>query len=350
MGDAPPIAADHAVVMDVVESPGIGSGPNRRTIIRSGQWVREERAYADRTETAYADLAAGTTYRIVRDPAGAVQRLTVERYRAGDRVHAVSRAATGRRDNALGEACEIWAITGQYYHVESCETADGIQLWSRFPSPGAGPDIFAARAISIERRPVRPEEVRPPADFFRLAPWPTLSATGQAGYEVRLVSTTRGEARVQVRRQRADSGSGRSDSDDGTRYFWASNGIARYSYRAEADGRPIKLEVELRSASPFGGAFRRLDRWVPVRDRRVRTVLGERCTWQDETSIQSTDIHYECRTRDGIPLMLEDDWHWDDVTDIWTARSLARRALTEGDMAPPPPAVDWAAWGVAPRQ
>ena len=346
----PPAAADHVVVMGVVESPGIGSGPNRRTTMRSGQWVREERAYADRTETAYADLAAGTTYRIERDPAGAVRRLTVERYRAGDRFHAVARAATGRRDTALGEACEIWTITGQYYHVESCETADGIQLWSRHPSPGAGPDIFAARALSIERRPVRPEEVRPPPDFFRLAPWPAVSAGGEPGYEVRLVSTTRGEARRQVVRRQGDAGSARSDSDDGTRYFSAGNARAHFYYRAERDGRPIELKVELWSASPFGGAFRRPDRWQPVRGRRPRTVLGERCTWQDETSIQSTDIHYECRTADGIPLMLEDDWEWDDVTDIWTARSLDRRPLTQADMAPPAAAVDWAAWGMAPRQ
>lgn len=76
-------------------------------------------------------------------------------------------------------------------------------------------------------------------------------------------------------------------------------------------------------------------------------MLGERCTWQEDTGIQLSDAHYECRTSDRVPLMLEDHWHWVDAIDIYTARSLSRRPLGSHVFAPPAAAVDWAAWGVA---
>jgi hypothetical protein len=344
LADAPPFAVDHVVVMDVRESACIGCGDNRRTIVRAGQWVRVESVYADRTETLYADLATGTSYLIVRDRTGVVQRLKVERYSENDVFDLRHRAPTGRRDSALGQSCEIWTISGQYYHEESCETVDGIQLWARFPSPGGGQDIFAVRAISVDRHAVRPEDVRPPRDFFRLAPWPVLAENGQAGYEVRLVSTTRGAARQQVRRRQGGLRSGQNDSDNGTHDFGASSPLSHYFYKTEADGRPLTLEVERWSASHFRRDARLVERWERLDGRPTRTVLGERCTWQEDTSFRSTDQHYECRTGEGIPLALEDHWDWDSVVDRWTARSLLRRPLSEADISPPAPAVDWATW------
>lgn len=344
LADAAPFAVDHVVVMEVRESAGIGSGDNRRTIMRTGQWARVESVYADRTETLYADLGTGTSYLIVRDRAGVVQRLKVERYSEDDAFDLRRRAPTGRRDSALGQACDIWTITGQYFNEESCETADGIQLSARFPSSGGGQDIFAARAISVERRAVRPEEVRPPRDFFRLAPWPVLAENGQAGYEVRLVSTTRGSAREQVRRRQGGSGSGYRDSDNGTRDFGASSPISHYFYKTEADGRPLTLEVERWSASRFRREARLAEQWERLGGRPTRTVLGERCTWQEDRAFLSTDQHYECRTGDGIALALEDHWDWDSVVDRWTASSLRRRPLSGADFSPPAPAVDWATW------
>ena len=337
--DLPAAAVDHVVIMEVEESVCITCGAHRRTLTRSGSWVREERVYADRSETYYSDFASATSFRVVRNRQGEVVKLSAERFRDKDDYRATSRAATGRYDTTLGERCEIWALTSPFLKGESCETADGVQLWIRLGS------VSSARATSVERLPVGAGDARAPADFFRLAPWPKPPADGRGGYEVRLVSTTRGKPRREVLRRQGIWGSGRSDSDSGTSLFWAADESSRFSYTEGADGRPLALEVALWSASLFsndaGG------RWERVRGRSARTVLGERCTWQENVSIRSTDVQYECRTTDGIPLLLEHHWHWNSIIDLYTAASLVRRPLTATDMAPPPASVDWGAWGVA---
>jgi hypothetical protein len=257
----PPRASDHVVVMAVEESRCPTCAPQRRTIRRSGTWLREDEVYADRSETSFSDFASGTSVLIVREPTGAIRRLSVERMREGDsrRRH---RTATGRRDEVLGEPCEIWAISGENHVSESCETADGVQLRLRYPAYGGGADIESSQAISVERRPLRPGNVRPPADFFAHAPWPARTAAGNApAYSVRLVSTRRGEAREQIRRGQGNLGSGERDSDDGTRHFSGGDGTNFFSFDADADGRPIRLEVGRPDARY---RFRWREQWTPV--------------------------------------------------------------------------------------
>lgn len=281
---------------------------------------------------------------MVRDRQGAIVRLSAERALEPDAFGPHRREPTERYETLFGERCRIWVWSARFLNQESCETADGIQLWSRRLTSAPGKYLSSERAVSFERRPVRPVEVRPPPDFFQLAPWPKLTAGAGPGFEVRLDSTTRGE---QVRRRQGSLTSRRHDPGDGTHNFWGSNELGQYFYQADDVGRPVRLQVVLWSTPPLR-LPRPGDRWEAVAGRDARTVLGENCTWQEETSTRSTDAHYECRTADGIPLMLEDDWHWHDTTDVYTAHSLARRPLTEADVAPPAESIDWLAWGVVP--
>jgi len=352
--DAPPharhlptAAVDHVVVMEVREGMCLTCADHRSTIIRSGSWVREERTYPDRTETRYSDFGSGTSLLVARDPQGTVLMLRVERSIREGSWQRLRRQPAGRRDSALGESCEIWAVSGDYYSLESCETADGIVLWTRNPRY---PNLGSSRSLSVERRPVGPEEVRPPADLFDVAPWPQRAAdpSDGVGYEVVLTSDTRGTLRTEVWRRQGSlvSGWGEGRHDEGTS-FWAADGVSRFSYRVDAQGRAFELTVQ---RSDYGLRLVRGDRWERVSGRRPVRLLGERCTWQDETSIRSTDIHYQCRTADGVPLILEYDWHWDDTTDIYRARSLVRRPLTPADFSPPPEAIRWSTWGVDPSR
>lgn len=349
----PAQAADHVVVVE--QAAMHGSLARRREIRRSGPWLREETFARDRPGLSHSNFASGTTFQIARDPLGAILGVTASRDEPGEYFR-YRRTPTGRHDNVLGEDCQVWSLVrigdadGEGIEVQACETADGIQLWSRALSRRNGTLLSDERAISLERRPVQPGEVLPPADFFSRAPWPTLAGAGAArGYEVVLASTSRGRRLETVVRGQSGAGGSRSDDHiDGDRSYWATDGTRRLSYRAGADGRPLRLSVEVIEAASPRPVRLLSGRWEALPGRRAERVLGERCTWQEETSIRSTDAHYECRTADGVPLMLEDHWHWDSIVDRYRAERVARRPLTGADLSVPAAATDWASWGVAP--
>ena len=160
-----------------------------------------------------------------------------------------------------------------------------------------------------------------------------------------LTSRPGGVERTTVLRRQGNLRFNRQEGrDDGTLYFSGGDGTASYVYQVDPQGRATRLEAGLPRLRGWGGD----PRWEVVPGRRPRRVLGETCTWQDETSIRSSDIHYDCRTADGIPLMTETRWHWTGEVEIERARRLVRRPLTEADLTLPPEARDWANWGVAP--
>lgn len=345
--ELPAQSVDHVATMEVRESGCLSCRDHRSTIIRSGSWIREERTYPDRIEIRFSDFESGTSILFARDLEGAVLLFSVERAVAQASWRDLRRESTGNRDSALGETCEIWAIRGEYRDLESCETADGIVLWTRNPG---NPDLGTSRAVSIERRSVDPAKVRPPRDLFTLAPWPHLSAVlpEDMGYEVELTSNTRGSERTDLRRRQGHVASGWHEGrhDEGT-IFWAGDGTNQFSYAVDVEGRALSLSVQ---RSDYGFRLDGGGRWEGVPGRRPESLLGELCTWQDETSIRSTDIHLQCRTVDGVPLMLEHDWHWDDTTDVYRARRVIRRQLAAADLAPPPEATQWATWGIDPSE
>lgn len=339
----PARAVDHVVTMDERRADCATCPLHRRTIARSGSWVRDERTFHDGIETIYSDFASGTSFTLHRSRDGALETLLVERNFEPGGQYRVRREATGRRDNALGEPCEIWALSSALLGTatESCETADGIMLWNRYR------DRVSPRAVSVERRPVRPEEVRPPADLFALVQWPRLDreAVPGAGYEVVLTLRRRGVERTTILRRHGNLILNRQEGrDDGGVYLSAGDGTASYVYHVDPQGRATRLEAGLPRLRGWGGS----PRWEAVPGRRPQRVLGEVCTWQDETSVWSSDVQYDCRTADGVPLMTETQWHWTGEIEIQRARRVVRRSLTEADLTPPPEARDWANWGVAP--
>jgi len=337
----PARAVDHVVVLEERRADCSNCPLHRRTIARSGSWVKDERIDSQGSRTIYSDFASGTSFTLYRNRDGAVAGLVVERNFEPDGRYGIRRQSTGDRDVAAGEPCAVWtqfsAVIGT--ETKSCETADGILVRTRHLGR------VIADAVSVERRPVRPEEARPPADLFAMVRWPRFDRPEGMGYEVVLTSRSRGTERTSVlRRQGRLTSSRREGRRDEGLEFSASDGVTSYSYQVDPRGRAVRLNAGL----PRLRISDIPSRWEAVPGRRVRRVLGEPCTWQINAAFQSTDTHYQCRTADGVPLMLEDQWHWDSIVDVYTARRLTRRPLTEVDIAPPAAADDWATWGVTP--
>jgi hypothetical protein len=339
----PTESVDHVAVMNDWRADCSNCQARRRTITRSGRWVKDETVELDGIVTIYSDFGSGTSITLRRNREGVLDTLLVERNFDPEPVGHLRRERTGRSDTALSETCEIWALTSALLGTatESCETADGIPLWTRHR------ERVYSRAVSVQRRIVRPEEARPPVDLFDQIGWPQLDlveAGSQSGYEVRLASRSRGVERTTVLRGQGHfrSGSREGRRDEGWHY-WATDGTSSYSYQVDRRGRAIRLE----GGRPRHRIGLGSPRWEAVANRGPVRVLGERCIWQEDMSFQSTDTVYQCRTDDGLPLMLEFDWHWDSVTDIYRARRVSRRPLRVVDVAVPHEAVDWGTWGVS---
>ena len=343
----PAAAADHVTVAEVPRSSCLTCDAHRRTVTRSGSWVRVDRVYADRNETDHSDFATGISLSIGRDRGGGVQHVIVQRGRPGE-WGALTRRATGRRERALGEECEIWSVTGGI--SQRRELRDGRRHPALEPASRKPRDGREVRAASFERRAVREEEVRPPADLFALAPWPRLEA-GRPGYEVVFAGPRHGEPAIQARRSQGSAGSGYRDREWGDgRSYWAGDGERFYNFDVDAQGRPLKLIVQLIDADPLRRRLRmREPRWERVPGRGPRSVLGERCAWQDDmtcgratrTSNAGRKRACRCCSRTGGT---------GPTPAIHRAQSLTRRPLTAANLAPPPAARNWARWGKSRRR
>jgi hypothetical protein len=346
---APPLAADHIAVMAVNRGHG-PPGEDRHMVMRSGSWIREERTSQGRTAFYHSELRAGVSIAYVRDPGGNISYFTVSRHPDDDQYHLMRRAPTGRSARALGERCRLWSTTrlneqpGEGVKWLSCETRDGIQLWTRAESMRSGSILRSARAISVERRRLRLEEVRPPATLFDLAIWldgarfPREAATR---YAVRFAAS-RGLPGTRIVRRQGDWTYSERPGADGGRSVTIENGVASYSYTEQADGRPIHLQLQRRPAGEPPAAE---GDWRLIEHRAAATVLGESCRWLVPVNVPTDTTHNECRTEGGVPLMLEEGG-WGSVT-RYTATDVSRAPLAADDFAPPDRSLDSAAWGIA---
>ena len=153
----------------------------------------------------------GTTFTHWRDDASGHRGLSIDRQPSANIDHYYRRIRTAERDHVLGEDCIVWrsepAVARPYQsHTLTCETADGIQLWSRTLSSGSAAVSGWSRTVSFTRRPVSAAEVRPPRHLLRWGSWRELApaagavtpASGpQRDYEVRLEgSAGREQARI----------------------------------------------------------------------------------------------------------------------------------------------------------
>lgn len=351
---APPVAIDHeaVVVSHRVSGSNTSAGQNERrhTIVRSGSWLREGGTADGRTGFAYSDFAAGISITYSSDADG-YQGLIIRRYADSDNYGLFQRRPTGTRERVLGEDCEIWRTTrvrpiaGAELDLLSCDTADGIQLWSRAVG-SRGVIIAESRTISFRRRPVRPEEIRPPADLLRWAHWRSLAAREPLpawlahrprNYELHLqggVDAYEGE-RERLLRSHDDWSYADTIRHRGDRSVRIDNRVIMVDYQADANGRPVALVIQ--RLQPGWSGWRA---YVAVDPPASESVIGEACTWSHQF-----DYRY-CVTADGLPLRIREHHHGL-MADL-TATRLIRRQPPLAAVMPPAEAFEWARWDVQP--
>lgn len=355
---APPAAADHEAV---VLSTTIGRPEERRqAILRSGSSLREQDGIGGDASVVHSDFAAGVRIGYSRI-AGAYDRVSIRRHSRTDLYNLYQRRATRRRERVLGEECQIWSTTriggnsGVELDLQSCDTADGIQLWSRAVG-SRGTIIAESRTTSFRRRPVSPGEIRPPADLLRWAHWRDLPVrgataswpTGRArNYELRLEGTRGGE-RQRVLRSRGDWTYTDRILGDGGRYLRIDNRIIGINYQADADGRPVSLDI---SRLPQGQVEADDSQThLPTEPAATERVLGETCFWSRQGTAQGVVVtsgeHRSCVTADGLPLKIYS--HHRVLSADVTATHLTRRPPPLSALMPPAEAFDWRRWGVRP--
>lgn len=348
---APPQAADHEAV--IVSNEGAGPDRERRqVVIRSGSWLREG-PIGGGGGAIYSDFEGAISIAFSRDEAGHYRSLAISRQPATDTFHLYRRARTGARERVLGEDCEVWNSArvgaGSDHEIDllSCETADGIQLWSRTVVRRTGAVIEESRTLSFRRRAVRPDEVRPPRDLLRWSYWRALAGTPvpvePAGHEIGLVMEgDRGVQAWRVIRRRGDWGYVATGDQDGTRRSSLDTPIIGIQYETEADGRPVRLTIHPQPPRPIAPAFE------PIPPPQSERVLGEDCVWSQPWSahgiVVTSGEQRECLTADGLPLRIFSAHHV--VSADLVATSVSRRAPSTESMLPPDAAFDWARWGV----
>jgi hypothetical protein len=335
---APPTAVDHRVVM------AYERGGGRITIRRSGDRLREddEDRESNYAVTTYTDLGTGLTVSLERGNSG--QTLSVL-YRGDPRGFTPERRLppTARRDSALGESCVVSRLVDDAhdgrYGTELCETADGIPLWTARWYAGRPEASMEARTRSLQRRPIRPEELRLPDLAAAAAPIlrAARNAPRAADYEVRFMPDSPYGRATFVRRH---GGLFLSESDEGqgVRQVVLSNDAGAISYYVDAEGRPYSLTIRTTPSEP--------ERWRPWPQYPAEQVLGEHCNWYvAETT--GLDGYLECHTTDGVPLRTKILAHYGESLTT-TATSVSRRPLTDAEVATLPGLFDWATWGVTP--
>jgi hypothetical protein len=329
-----------------------------RTLVRSGRWLRQGTA----SGATHSDFESGTSVTYARDEAGRYRYIAIGRTPTTDPDGRYRRERTGGRDRALGEECEIWRLvrvdSGAHGpEVLSCETHDGIELWTRTQGSDIRHIIIAeTRTLSFRRRPVAPSEVLPPADLLRWDYWfnlPPLSGApppprAPLEYELRLgPADDYAVERSRIMRRRGPWTYLERVRDHGIRSIAIDNRIVSLTYEAEADGRPIRLTLQRMPAMQLSNND--AVRYVRIAPPASEQVLGEPCFWSVPDwgrGVDTSGAHRFCLSADGLPLRISAHHHV--LIANLTATALSRAPPPFAAMMPPREAFDWARWGIRP--
>ena len=169
--DAPfaPVANVPDYVVTMVERPGDYS----RRVSHHGDWTRVDRMEGSNHFSTKYFSANGLAAIHIYSPLASV---SFERGGERSPYADTEPRRTGERQTHLGESCTVWDVrrdnggqaSGGLSHM-SCITDDGIELWNKSISRNSV--ISSAEATRVERRPVAPDDVRPPRALLMLDWW-----------------------------------------------------------------------------------------------------------------------------------------------------------------------------------
>jgi len=318
-----------------------GFRPGSMQILHHGNWTRTVTATDAQRATYYPADDGGRI--MVSD-----RSLSIVRGPEGSSLLDYEPRNTGERQTHLGESCTVWDVwrdkmrkPGESGNVHlSCVTDDGIELWHRTSSAYS---VVSVEATQIERRPVSPDDIKPPSSAF-VVDWPdgaTLPPTvvDKPDHEV-----------VMARRQSRENGSVRTVRRHGPWLFKEEihgqlriinidhdSGYLLLRYSTDKSGAPNELVV-LRSYPP--------ERWpIPQPRNENDTVLGETCRWFNLTPGSEDGGASACLADDGIALK-ETFWYGVGHPSEWTAVRVARRPIALDEIKPPADLLSPKTWGV----
>lgn len=320
-----PVAVDHTAEMTVQTSYRSDTATIR--IYRSGSHQREDGNSADRSASNYGDGASGRSWTVVRNAAGSLLSLTIEK-RSSLFIPTITE--TEDTDTVLGERCRVWRSKyPESYSELNCITEDGILLWQKTLYT-SGDEMQSARIVSLIRRHVKASEVKVPAAALELSSysqWPQGSnilpndevmLRGDASRwstggllilnmrlgALRILDTRTAEGRA-VRYLSSDYSLSVEEAKDGT------------LNRLDLSPRPASMDAASEGQLIDGGA----------------TILGEPCQLYDMAVGVADYGEAQCRTSDGLMLqkaMSNRGWH-----SRATAIKITRGKLHRRDITPP---------------
>jgi len=264
---------------------------------------------------------------------------------------------TDERQTYLGESCTVWDVRrnngGQAsggLSDMSCITDDGIELWTKSISRNSV--ISSAEATRVERRPVAPDDVRPPRELLMLDWWdrPTPAPIAQAIPDHETVmellhnSPDAGHSIRTTRRH----GSWQSveETVNAVRHslhIAHDSGRMHLNYWSDDSGAPKRLIIT--KSPPLPAGVKRPTSMQPKDLARTETVLGESCRWFDMTPGMQDVGRSACLTNDGIVLK-EERSSWGSIRWTWTAIRLTRRAVSLDEIKPSPALLEPRLWGI----
>jgi hypothetical protein len=343
-------APDHVVTM--VESQ-YGKKIAARNVTHHGDWTRVDRMRDSYPVTEYVSVNGIANVRIYgQGSVVSLQRGGEPNYYGADR----EARNTGERQTHLGENCTVWDVwrikrerAGFDLSHLSCITDDGIELWQR--SVGGSGVVSSAEATRVERRPVAPDEARPPLTVLTLDWWdrnvpaPTAPATpdhetimefsGNSAVVGKSIRITRRLGPWQFMEETA-SGALRS------LHITHDSHQMRFDYSSDESRAPKRLDITRAASAPGIPATPQFGQ--PRDMNRSETILGETCGWFDMTPGMADTGRSACLTHDGI--VMREERHSRSGRGTWTAVQLTRRPVSLDEIKPPAELLEPQLWGI----
>lgn len=251
---------------------------------------------------------------------------------------------TKRKWKAAGQKCDIWEVyrgVDQGYTTFSrlgCVTRDGIEV-ARWTTGRTGADLGERMTgFYLWRGKVPEAEVRPPAAALDLPAWlgaEKVVAGAPADYEVVLKAAGVADT-VTIRRHGGWTSTETANADGSRDMFSDRDDGVTVSARIGAAGAPESYTAR-RGPEPTASPEVRLAEPAQI-------VLGLTCEWFDAMPYVADAGRHECRTADGIVLVIRKFNRGHDET--LTAATVSRRPLTTADLLPPAWLLDLKRWGV----
>jgi hypothetical protein len=322
-------------------------------VTHQGDWTRVDRVSDSYSFTEYVSTNGIANLRIHgQDSAVSFVHGREPNYSGADR----EARNTGERQTHLGENCTVWDVwrikrerAGYDLSHLSCITDDGIELWQR--SVGGNSVVSSAEATRVERRPVAPDEARPPLTLLTLDWWdqnvPAPTAPATPDHETIMeLSGNSAEAGKSIRvTRRLGPWQSLGETVNGvlrSLHITHDSHQMRFDYSNGEPSAPKRLDITRAASAPGNPATPASGQ--PRDMNRSEAILGETCGWFDTAPEMADAGRSACLTRDGI--VLKEEGHSRSTNWTWTAVRLTRRAVSLDEIKPPAALLEPQLWGV----